>query len=113
MGWTTLWFGGFHLTNLLLGEPGAVVQVVFAGLGGVGFYLARRGSSVLIGAMVLHGGWDFASFLYGVHRVDGGFATAAAFMIPVTYILAFVTLRVVLKRYRGVPAREAVTPATT
>ena len=53
IGWLTLWFGGFHLTNLLLDEPGAVIQVVFAGLSGLAFYLARRGTSVLVAAMVL------------------------------------------------------------
>ncbi|WP_456789801.1 CPBP family intramembrane glutamic endopeptidase [Cellulomonas sp. P5_C5] len=111
VGWLSLWFGGFHLTNLLLSEPGAVIQVVFAGLSGVAFYLVRRGTTVLVAAMVLHGSWDFSTFLAGVHPGDGGFTSAANFLVAVVYPLAAVTLVVLLVRERRRPARDAVTPA--
>lgn len=110
LGWTTLWFGAFHLTNLLLGEPGAVLQMFFAGLAGLGFYLARRGTGALVAAMVLHGSWDFSTFLSGLHPGDGVVNDVGAFLLPVVYLLAAGTLVVVLVRYRRTPAREAITP---
>lgn len=107
--WTTLWFGAFHLTNLLLNEPGAVVQIFFAALTGTALYLARRGTGTIVAAMVLHGLWDFASFLVGVHTPEGGAALAANFLTVVVYILAAVTLVVLVVRERHRPASEAIT----
>ncbi|WP_068203345.1 CPBP family intramembrane glutamic endopeptidase [Isoptericola dokdonensis] len=107
--WTTLWFGAFHVTNLLLGEPGAVLQVVFAALGGVAFYLLRRGTGVLIAAMALHGLWDFSTFLSGVHAVDGVATDAASFLTSFVYVAALVTLVVLVVRERRRPAAEAIT----
>ena len=112
IGWMTLWFGGFHLTNLLLDEPGASSRSCFAGLSGVAFYLVRRGTSVLVAAMVLHGSWDFSTFLAGVHPGDGGLSSAANFLVAVIYPLAAVTLVVLLVRERRTPARDALEPAT-
>ena len=111
IGWLALWFGGFHLTNLLLDEPGAVIQVVFAGLSGLAFYLARRGTSVLVAAMVLHGSWDFSTFLAGEHPGNGGLSSAANFLVAVVYPLAAVTLVVLLVRERSTAARDALEPA--
>ncbi|MBD7949526.1 CPBP family intramembrane glutamic endopeptidase [Oerskovia rustica] len=110
--WTTLWFGGFHLTNLLLNEPGAVIQIFFAALTGTGLYLARRGTGTIIAAMALHALWDFSSFLAGVHPSDAGATFAANFFIPVVYVLAAVTLVVLGGRERTRPAHEAITPVS-
>lgn len=102
---TTLWFGLFHLTNLALGEPGAVLQVGLATLTGLGFYLARRDTGTLVAAMVLHGAWDFASFLAGVApNEDGALAQAAEFCIALTYPLAAISFVVLLVRDRNTPA---------
>ncbi|MBD5786061.1 CPBP family intramembrane metalloprotease [Cellulosimicrobium terreum] len=107
--WTTLWFGAFHLTNLLLGEPGAVLQVVFAALSGFAFYLLRRGTGVLVAAMALHGLWDFSTFLSGVHAADGAATTAANLLTFVVYGVALVTVVVLVVRERRRPASEAIT----
>ncbi|ACQ78761.1 Abortive infection protein [Beutenbergia cavernae DSM 12333] len=107
--WTTLWFGGFHLTNLLLNEPGAVLQVVFAALTGTALYLARRGTGTIIAAMALHALWDNSTFLAGVHTSDSGPALAANALTTVVYPLAAVTLVVLVVRDRRRPAREAIT----
>ncbi len=109
--WTTLWFGAFHLTNLLLNEPGAVIQIFFAALAGTGLYLARRGTGAIVVAMALHALWDFSTFLAGVHPSDAGAMLAANFLIPILYLLAAVTLVVLVVRDRKRPAREAITPA--
>lgn len=103
-GLTTLWFGLFHLTNLLLAEPGAVVQVLFAGLSGFAFYLARRGTGTIAAAMVLHGAWDFSTFLAGTAPGDGAVASTAAFLVAIIYPLAAVAVVVVLVRDRATPS---------
>lgn len=67
--WSSLLFGLMHLPNWAFGAgPSAVFQVVLAFLGGTTFYLLRRGSGTLVAAMLLHGFWDFSSFIG-----DGGF----------------------------------------
>lgn len=106
--WTTLWFGGFHLTNLLLEEPGAVLQVAFAALTGTGLYLARRGTGTIVAAMALHAAWDFSTFLVGVREPAGAAAGAANFLVVVVYVLAAATLVVLVVRERRRPAREAI-----
>jgi membrane protease YdiL (CAAX protease family) len=99
----TLWFGLFHLSNLLLGEPAAALQVGLAALGGVGFYLARRGTGTLVAAMVLHGAWDFSAFLTGTAGGTGPVAGIGNVLIFVVYALAVVTLVVVLVSERRRP----------
>ncbi|WP_456843805.1 CPBP family intramembrane glutamic endopeptidase [Cellulomonas sp. P5_C6] len=97
---SSLWFGAFHLVNLLLGEPGAVLQLVFATLTGTAFYLARRGTGSIVAAMVLHGFWDLSTFLAGTYPGDGALADAANFLTTVIYPLALVTLVVLVVRGR-------------
>jgi membrane protease YdiL (CAAX protease family) len=68
---SSLWFGFFHLTNLIVGAGvSAVTQSVIASLAGVGLYLARRGFGTLVASMVLHGAWDLSTFLLGTHAND-------------------------------------------
>ncbi|MFF3063434.1 CPBP family intramembrane glutamic endopeptidase [Oerskovia sp. NPDC057915] len=109
--WTTLWFGAFHLTNLLLNEPGAVVQIFFAALTGTALYLARRGTGTILAAMTLHALWDFSTFLAGVHMSDSAATNVANVLVTIVYPLAAVTLVVLVVRDRRRPAREAITPA--
>lgn len=104
LGWTALAFGTFHLSNLILGEAGAPIQVLFAGLAGVAFYLARRLTATLVTAMALHGSWDFSTFLAGVHPGDGVFATLSAFTLVWIYPWAVVILIVLLVRDRHTPS---------
>ena len=108
---TTAWFGLFHLTNLLLGEPGAVVQVLLAGLTGFGLYLARRGFGTLVAGMALHAAWDFSTFLSGVHHTDGAAGSAGYFLV-VVYVLAAASIVVVLVRDRRTPPPIPAATAT-
>lgn len=110
--WTTLWFGAFHLTNLLLNEPGAVVQIFFAALTGTGLYLARRGTGTILAAMALHALWDFSTFLAGVHVSDSAASSVANVLVVVVYPFAALTLVVLVVRDRRRPTREAITTAT-
>ena len=61
---STLLFGLMHLPNWYFGAgPGATAQVGLAFMGGSMLYLTRRVSGTLVLAMLVHGFWDFASFI--------------------------------------------------
>lgn len=100
MGWTTVAFGLFHLTNLALAEWGAPLQVVFAALAGVGLYLARRQTGVLVAAMALHATWDFATFVHGPEPADNVADSVANGFLPIVYLAAAVTFLAILARER-------------
>jgi uncharacterized protein len=57
-------FGLLHLPNWAFGAgPAAAFQVLLAFMSGTTFYLLRRGTGSLVAAMVLHGFWDFSTFI--------------------------------------------------
>lgn len=62
---SSLWFGFFHLTNVLNGSPlpGVIVQCLMASLAGATLYLFRRFSGMLIVGMIAHALWDMSTFL--------------------------------------------------
>ena len=97
---SSLWFGFFHLTNLLVGAGvGVIFQCVVATLAGVGLYLARRGTGLLITGMVLHGLWDLSSFLLGVHANDT-LKAIGPFIGYAAYAVCLAALIVILRRDR-------------
>lgn len=72
MGETGAWFlscllfGLLHLPNWWFGAgPAAVLQVVLAFGAGSMLYVVRRWSGTLVVAMLVHGFWDFSSFVGG------------------------------------------------
>lgn len=94
---SSLLFGLLHLPNWYFGAgPGATAQVVLAFMSGSMLYLVRRMSGTLVLAMLVHGLWDFASFIG-----DGG-----GVVVPVVlYANAFLGLGLVLvllRHERGV-----------
>jgi uncharacterized protein len=93
--WSTALFGLLHLPNAFFGAGiSAVAQVFLAFGGGTMFYILRRVSGTLIWAMLLHGFWDFASFIG-----DGGGGAAA--LVFVNGAIALVLVWVLLRRERG------------
>ncbi len=62
---SSVWFGFFHLTNLLVGSPagGVLLQCVQASVAGVVLYLFRRVRGLLLVGMIAHGLWDISVFL--------------------------------------------------
>jgi membrane protease YdiL (CAAX protease family) len=62
---TTIGFGLMHLLNIVGGAPviGTFGQVALAAISGFAFYLIRRGTSLIIYAMIGHGLWDMSTFL--------------------------------------------------
>jgi len=70
---SSLWFGFFHLTNLITGSPMNAVlsQCLQASAIGIVLYLARRARGLLLPAMAIHGLWDVSTFSLGVHAIEG------------------------------------------
>jgi membrane protease YdiL (CAAX protease family) len=62
---TSVWFGFFHLTNIVNGSPAPAVltQCLQASVLGAGLYVFRRARGLLVLGMVAHGLWDMSAFL--------------------------------------------------
>jgi membrane protease YdiL (CAAX protease family) len=63
--WTSALFGLIHGANLFTGQDlgPTLQQIVFAFVFGSVFYVIRRVTGTLVVCMVLHGLWDFSTFL--------------------------------------------------
>jgi len=93
--WSSLWFGFFHLTNLVTASPMPAVlsQCVQATAAGIVLYLARRFRGVLVLGMLVHGVWDLSTFATGIHLnatsllpFVGVVLSAVAFLIGVVFL---------------------------
>jgi uncharacterized protein len=109
---TSVLFALFHGLNILTGQSvGTTIQQVgFAFIMGSGLYLVRRVSGLLIVGMVIHGLWDFASFIGAGRGEDTGAipdTIAAAPFIWATMLLIIAALVVLFRR--GKPAAAPVT----
>ncbi|MEV7692520.1 CPBP family intramembrane glutamic endopeptidase [Microbacterium sp. NPDC089189] len=93
---TSALFGGMHLINALLGAPlgGALAQAGLAFASGTAFYIVRRVTGSLIGAMVLHGLWDVSVFASG-HAPLG--PALGSLLGPIVGVLALATVYWVIK----------------
>ena len=69
---SSLCFGLLHVPNAFFGQSAAstVQQVVFAFAIGTAYYVTRRVTGLLLVPMLLHGAWDFSTFIQG-HSTDG------------------------------------------
>jgi membrane protease YdiL (CAAX protease family) len=98
---SSLWFGLFHLTNLITGSEVTAVaqQVAIASVAGIALYLWRRGTGLLVGGMVVHGLWDTSLFLVGVHKVADSLLPALGSLVgEITYLAALIALIVIWRR---------------
>lgn len=103
---SSLLFGLLHLPNWAFGAgPGAVGQVLFAFMAGTMLYILRRVSGTLIWAMLLHGFWDFASF------VGDAPATFVTVFPILNGIVALVLVWVLLRREKGQHVAQFGDPA--
>ena len=99
--YSSLWFGFFHLTNLINGSPVNAVlnQCLQASAFGIALYLARRARGLLVAAMVIHALWDMSTFAYGVHATDGSVLPLVSFALSiVANLVAIVALIVIWRR---------------
>lgn len=101
---SSLWFGFFHLTNVLNGSPvgGVIVQCLMASMLGAVLYLFRRFSGLLVAGMLAHALWDMSTFL---PASDTGVLIGMVLQV-VLILFAAIALVVLVVRER----RVAVTP---
>lgn len=97
---SSLWFGFFHLTNLLNGSPAANVigQCVLASGSGVVLYLFRRWRGLLVLGMIAHGCWDISAFL----PATSAGAVLNLFTSGLVFVSAVVAAVVLLRRERPI-----------
>jgi hypothetical protein len=98
---SSLWFGFFHLTNLITGSPlnAVLSQCVQASAFGIALYLARRARGLLVFGMIIHGLWDMSAFAAGVHAVDGSALPLVSFGLSVlAKLIAVIALIVIWRR---------------
>jgi uncharacterized protein len=103
---SSLWFGFFHLTNLITGAPAASVlnQCLVASAFGIALYLARRARGVLVLAMVIHAVWDMSAFTLGVHAIDGAVLPVVSFYLSVLANLVAIVVLVIIWRRKEIVA---------
>ncbi|MEM9515355.1 MAG: CPBP family intramembrane glutamic endopeptidase [Actinomycetota bacterium] len=64
--WSSLIFGGVHITNAISTGPKAIFQVLVVCFAGYFFYLTYRVSGTIIAPILMHAFWDFAQFSHTV-----------------------------------------------
>ncbi len=64
--WSSVIFGGVHITNAISTGPQAIFQVLVVCCAGYFFYLTYRVSGTIIVPILMHGFWDFAQFSHTV-----------------------------------------------
>lgn len=103
---STLLFALLHGLNIVTGQAvGATVQqIASAFVFGTALYFIRRITGLLVVGMVLHGLWDFATFIgHGPGDDENGVPVSSLVSMPFLYLLIGVTLAaaiVVLRRER-------------
>lgn len=98
---SSLWFGFFHLTNILVGSPvpAVIQQCVIASMAGIALYLWRRGTGTLVAGMVIHGLWDVSGFLLSAHMIDGSaLPLLGSIMGNVVYLTGLIALVIIWRR---------------
>lgn len=103
---SSVWFGFFHMTNIVNGSPAQAVlsQCVQASVLGVGLYLFRRVRGLLVPGMIAHGLWDMGAFL---PAPSGTLALVDFGSLSLALLSAAVAAIVILRNDRGI----AMTPA--
>ncbi len=98
---SSLWFGFFHLTNILNGSPPATVvnQCLQASAAGVVLYLFRRVRGLLVVGMIAHGLWDMSVF---VPAPTGTLAVADLAVQVLVFISALVAAIIMIRRDRRI-----------
>ncbi len=98
-------FGLLHGLNIFTGQAVGVTvrQIVLAFVLGSGFYLIRRISGLLVVCMVLHGLWDFSTFIGGGRgdHAEGLAAGLAAAPFAYGAMITIIALLVVTFRKHG------------
>ncbi|MGI9578997.1 MAG: CPBP family intramembrane glutamic endopeptidase, partial [Microthrixaceae bacterium] len=68
--WSSLIFGGVHITNIITEGPQAFVQVILVAASGYFLYLTYRVSGTIVVPILVHASWDFALFSHNAGNPD-------------------------------------------
>jgi hypothetical protein len=96
--WTSVLFGVLHALNIVFGQSvgDTMRQIVFAFVFGSVLYACRRATGLLVVPIVLHGLWDFTTFL--ASGSDATTSSAAGLQGIVVYGAVIVTIVALIKR---------------
>lgn len=110
--WTSLMFGVLHGLNIVFGQAVGLTlrQIVFAFVFGSVFYACRRATGLLVVPIVLHGLWDFTTFLSSGSTTTTAQASLQGFIAYGAVIVLIVAL---VKRSLFRPEMAESEPATT
>jgi membrane protease YdiL (CAAX protease family) len=109
---TSALFGLFHGLNILTGQSVGTTlqQVVFAFILGSGLYLVRRVTGLLAVAMLIHGLWDFSTFIGAGRGEDTGGIPDTVAAAPFTWATMLLTVAALIVLFRR--KRLAAAPVT-
>jgi membrane protease YdiL (CAAX protease family) len=87
-------FALFHGLNIITGQAvgTTITQVVFAFVFGSALYFVRRLSGLLVVGMVIHGFWDFSSFISAGRGDEAGTVSGQLAAAPFTWGTALLTI---------------------
>lgn len=105
--WSSLIFGGAHLTNIITEGPSALGQVLMVSVTGYFLYLTYRVSGTIIVPILLHALWDFALFSHNAGNPDP--QVYARQFLPMLAMIV-VTLIVFVRRHKIEPDQAAPQP---
>jgi membrane protease YdiL (CAAX protease family) len=105
---TTIGFGLMHLLNIAGGAPviGTFGQVALAAISGFAFYLIRRGTTLIIWAMIGHGLWDMSTFLTINFSHDGA-QLLATLLLFVNILVMVAAIIHVWRKEQGIRWQDA------
>jgi membrane protease YdiL (CAAX protease family) len=99
--WSSVIFGGVHITNLITEGPGAIGQVIIVSVSGFFFYLSYRVAGTIVVPILLHALWDFSLFSHNVGELDP--SPSARQMLPMAANVVLVVILFV-RRHKIEPA---------
>ena len=103
--WSSVIFGGAHITNLFSEGVQAIGQVVVVCLAGFLFYLTYRVTGTIIGPILMHAIWDFSLFSANIGDPDPDAVPRYLVWVP---MLAVIILGIIVY-----VRRDRIDPATT
>lgn len=105
---SSLLFALLHGLNIVTGQAvgTTIQQIVFAFIMGTGLYFIRRVSGLLVVGMVIHGLWDFSTFIGAGRGDDGTGIPATAVAAPFAWVAMALSIAAAIVVFRRAgPAR--------
>lgn len=99
---STSLFALVHGLNIITGQAvgTTIQQMVFAFIMGTGLYFIRRATGLLVVGMVIHGLWDFSTFIGSGRGDDGTGIPAGAYAAPFVWAALAVSIAAAIVVFR-------------